>query len=133
MHNARSITTGITFFLNLYAFAGFLHAGGPLLFNEENGQPLFWFNNRAVYVIEQGRVSETTSNQEAVEAVKRAFARWTDVPTAELRVANLEDLQNGLSPQEQATFKRDITAADFDQGQCTTSGFIGSETPSPLM
>ena len=132
MHSARVITTGIAFFLNLYAFVGFLHAGGPVLFNEEDGQPVFWFNNRAVYVVEQGRVSDAMSNQEAVEAVKRAFARWTDVPTAELRVSNLEDLQNGLSLQERAAFKRDITAADFDQGQCVTSGFTEPGLPHLL-
>ena len=93
MPNARSITTGIAFFLNLYAFVGFLHAGGPVLFNEEDGQPVFWFNNRAVYVVEQGRVSDAISNQEAVEAVKRAFARWTDVgrPNRPLAVDRLLD------------------------------------------
>jgi hypothetical protein len=131
MHTARAITTGIALF-NLYVCAGVLHAGGPLLFNEENGQPLFWLNNRAVYIVEQGRVSETLSNQEAMEAVKRAFAHWTDVSTAELRVTNLEELQTGLSPEEQATFKRDITAADFDQGPCTTSDLTDPRLPHLL-
>src|SRR4029434_8676253 len=105
------------------------HAGGPLFFNEEDSQPFFWLNNQAVYIVEQGRVSDAISNQEAVEALKRAFAHWTDVPTAELRVSNLEDLQNGLSPEEQAKFKRDMTDADFDLGQCTTSGFTDPSLP----
>jgi hypothetical protein len=110
---------GIGFLLGFCLYTGSVQAGGPLAFNEAGGEPFFWLDNRAVYVVEQGDLSSAITNQDAAAAVRRAFKRWTDVPTADLQVVNLEDLPNGLSDRERELFKKDIAADDFALTQCS--------------
>jgi hypothetical protein len=94
--------------------SGSARAGGPILFNEEDGRTFPWLNNRAVYVVETGRLG-VIENAPAATMVAQAFQRWTAIPTAELRVENLDGI---LSPEALAPFKTDITSEDFITVPC---------------
>ncbi len=109
MHAAKVRRWGIAFVLGLCGLANLAYAGNPLFFNETTGAPQIWPNNRAVYVVETGPIG-SLSNAEAVQVVDRAFQRWASLPSVNLRADNLDNI---LSPEVLAPFKRDITVDDF--------------------
>jgi hypothetical protein len=102
-----------------------VRAGGPLIFNEADGQLIRWvaFDEqnrqifRAVFFVETGPLG-TVSNQVAAKAVRDAFATWTQVPTAALRIDDLD----AAAPDVIARFRKDITEADFTAVQCDALG-----------
>lgn len=109
---------GIILLLSLGVLNGSARAGGPIVFNEADGHPFAWRDNRAVYVVETGNLG-VIPNAQVADLVARAFRRWTDVPTANLRVDNLD----GIVPADVlAPFKRDITVGDFARVDCTVPG-----------
>src|ERR1700733_3160418 len=46
------------------------------------GQPLYWSGGKINYYVDQGALSATVSNQQAVAMVDAAAALWSAVPTA---------------------------------------------------
>jgi len=102
-----------------------VRAGGPLIFNEADGQPVRWvaFDEqnrqifRAVFFVESGPLG-AIPNQVAAKAARDAFATWSQVPTAALRIDDLEV----VAPDAIAPFKKDISAADFAAVQCDALG-----------
>src|SRR5262249_55674234 len=116
----RTVKVGqwaIAVLLGLCTFAGSVRAGGPLLFNEKDGHLFPWLDNRAVYVVEGGNLG-LIPHDKAAAMVAQAFKRWTDVPTANLRVENLENI---LSPEVLAPFTKDIKGEDFTITACALS------------
>jgi hypothetical protein len=66
-----------------------LHAGGPryvagtTFFNANvMGQPVHWAGGQVNYYLDQGALSATVTNQQAVAMVDAAAALWSAVPTA---------------------------------------------------
>jgi len=119
MYSATLGRWGAAFLLGLCVLTGSARAGGPIVFNEEDGQTFPWLGNRAVYVVETGNLG-AIENAQATELVTQAFQSWVDVPTADLQVQNLD----GILPSEiLAPFKQDI---DFDafffSTECTVPG-----------
>ncbi len=106
---------GSSFVLGLCMLTASAQAGGPIIFNEEDGQALPWLDSRAVYVVETGDLGVIENTQTAA-IVEQAFKRWTEVPTAELGVENLDTI---LSSEVLEPFKKDITAEDFTLSECT--------------
>jgi hypothetical protein len=110
------------------------NAGGPIIFNEEfvdgcalseeDGCALPWLDNRAVYVVETGKLG-VIENDVARARVAQAFQRWTAVPTASLQVVNLEDIQDTLPPGALTPFLTDIDNEDFTMIACTVPGLNG--------
>ena len=88
MHVANLKEWGMTLTLSLMLNTT-AHAGNPLFFNETTGIPLVWPDNRAVYVVETGPIG-TLSNPDAQQIVERAFKRWSDLSSVNLRVDNLD-------------------------------------------
>ncbi|MGE0820576.1 MAG: matrixin family metalloprotease [Candidatus Binatia bacterium] len=108
--NVQTVTRwGIALFLGLCWFNNPAYAGNPLFFDEPQGKPFTWPNNRAVYVVETGPLGEF-DNATAAAIVDRAFKKWTDLPSVDLQVDNLDGL---LAAPTLAPFKRDITIDDF--------------------
>ncbi|MGH7963523.1 MAG: hypothetical protein ACRERD_17155, partial [Candidatus Binatia bacterium] len=100
--------------LGLLMSTGSATAGGPIVFNEADGRTFPWRDNRAVYVVETGRLG-AIENPQAAALVAQAFQRWTNVPTANLRVENLEGI---LLAEALAPFRKDITVEDFALVTC---------------
>ena len=89
----------VLIFLGLSICSSTVWAGGPIIYNESDGQPLPWLNNRAVYVVETGKLG-AVDNARASAIVEQAFQTWAATPTADLRIENLQGL---FSPEELAT------------------------------
>jgi len=84
-----------------------LYAGGPRLVAGSTyfdpavmGQPIHWPNGQVSYYVDQGPLSATVSNAQAVAMVDAAAALWSAVPTARLALADkgtLKEDVNGLN------------------------------------
>ena len=77
------------------------HAGGPLLVGSPafgvDGQPFVWNNSQPIqYRVDTGTLG-TLSNATALADLAKAFATWTQVPTASLSVANAGPILNAAN------------------------------------
>lgn len=127
---------GSVVFWGFFLLTALVRAGGPIAFNEgpvgnfKGGEPLRWtaFDNqdqlisRAVFFVETGPLGAILNQdparaacdparaRDAARAACEAFKTWEKVSTADLRIAELTD----VDPK----FKKDITGADFAPVQC---------------
>lgn len=92
-------------------------AGGPLQFNEQDGQAYRWPFDTAVFVVEGGKLG-VFNNQQLKDAVERSFKTWQAVPTSSLFTENLVNLPDLIPPARLAPFQRDITVQDFANVTC---------------
>lgn len=110
-----SLAGGVAFW-GFFLLTALVHAGGPLFFNETDGEPFRWFNLdsqnqrifRAVFYVETGGLGKI-SNQVAAKAARDAFATWEKVPTADLQIQEILD----VPPDKVSFFRKDISRADF--------------------
>lgn len=79
--------------VSLFPAAGF--GGGPRLVAGSTyfqpgvmGRPLHWANGQITYYVDQGPMSATVNNQQAVAMVDAAAALWSAVPTAGVTLKN---------------------------------------------
>jgi hypothetical protein len=80
------------------------HAGGPryvagtTYFNSGViGQPIHWANGQLNYYVDQGPLSSTVTNQQAVAMVDAAAALWTAVPTAAVTLTDKGPLNEDVN------------------------------------
>lgn len=81
-----------------------LLAGGPRLVAGATyfqpgvlGQPIHWANGNVKYFVDQGPLSATVSNQQAVAMVDAAAAIWSAVPTAGVTLTDAGALNEDVS------------------------------------
>ncbi len=81
-----------------------LHAGGPkyvagsTYFNASAmGEPLYWANGQVKYYVDQGALSATVTNQQAVAMVDAAAALWSAVPTAGVTLTDMGSLAEDVN------------------------------------
>jgi hypothetical protein len=61
------------------------------------GQPIHWANGQLNYYVDQGPLSSTVTNQQAVAMVDAAAALWSAVPTAGVTLTDMGPLNEDVS------------------------------------
>ncbi|WP_058189781.1 IPT/TIG domain-containing protein [Terracidiphilus gabretensis] len=105
-----------------------VQAGGPravagtTYFNSSvMGQPLYWAGGKINYYVDQGALSATVSNQQAVAMVDAAAALWTAIPTAGVTLTDKGSLAEDVSgsnttPGSNNTFATPADLTPFSTG-----------------
>jgi hypothetical protein len=102
-----------------------VQAGGPravagtTYFNSSvMGQPLYWTGGKINYYVDQGALSATVSNQQAVAMVDAAAALWSAVPTA------------GVILTDKGSLAEDVNGSNTIPGSNNTFAAPSDVTPS---
>ncbi len=117
----------------LFAFSSpILHAGGPravagtTYFNPSvMGQPLYWSSGQINYYVDQGPLSATVSNQQAVAMVDTAAALWSAVPTAGVTLTDKGSLAEDVSGSNTIPGSNSVFLAPNDVTPSATSFPVG--------
>lgn len=131
-----------------------MHAGGPkyiagtTFFNPGvTGQSVHWAGGQVNYYVDQGPLSNTVSNQQAVAMVDAAAALWSAVPTAGVALVDKGALNEDVSGANilvnaagQISAPSDITpsatnypvAVIFDTDGSVIDGIFGTTTSDPI-
>lgn len=128
-------------------------AGGPRLIAGTTGfdpavagQPLVWAGGQVRYYVDQGALSATVTNAQAVAMVDAAAAVWTAVPTAGVTLTDAGSLNEDVSAANVAagtntlTAPADVTATAtnypvaviFDADGSVIDALLGSGASDPL-
>ncbi|HEX8813460.1 MAG TPA: IPT/TIG domain-containing protein, partial [Terracidiphilus sp.] len=71
---------------------------GTTFFNSNvMGQPIHWTGGKVQYYVDQGPLSSTVTNQQAVAMVDSAAALWSTVPTAGVMVTDMGSLAEDVN------------------------------------
>ena len=138
--------------LALILFPSFLAAGGPrhvagtTYFNPGvMGQPVHWANGQVTYYVDQGPLSATVTNQQAITMVAAAAALWNAVPTAGVSIVNGGSLNEDVSGQNRVPGSQSLTEPPdvapsalgypvgviFDADGSVLDGIFGDDTSDP--
>lgn len=145
------LATGVAL---LTVFPAVLGAGGPravagtTFFNASAmGQPIHWSGGAVNYYVDQGPLSATVTNQQAVAMVDAAAALWSGVSTAGVTVTDMGSLAEDVSglntiPGNNNSFAApaDVTpsatgfpvAVVFDEDGTVLDTLFGAYTSDPL-
>ena len=103
-------------------------AGGPravagtTYFNASvMGQPLYWSGGKINYYVDQGALSATVSNQQAVAMVDAAAALWSAVPTAGVTLTDMGSLAEDVNGSNTTPGSNNTFAAPSDVTPSATS------------
>ncbi|MGA2252276.1 IPT/TIG domain-containing protein [Terracidiphilus sp.] len=110
----------------LFVFSpAIIQAGGPravagtTYFNSSvMGQPLYWTGGKINYYVDQGALSATVSNQQAIAMVDAAAALWNAVPTA------------GVTLTDKGSLAEDVSGSNTTPGSSNTFAAPADVTPS---
>ena len=129
------------------------HAGGPKYvagaryFNSSaNGRPIRWASGQVNYFVDQGPLSLSVTNQQAVALVDTAAALWSAVPTAGVTLTDMGPLNEDVNGTDIAVARSEITAPRdvtpsaagypvgviFDEDGSVIDALFGAGTSEPL-
>jgi len=122
------------------AFAGGpRYVAGSTYFNPAvMGQPVRWANGQVDYYVDQGPLSHSVSNQQAVAMVDAAAALWSTVPTAGVTLVNRGPLNEDVSASNitvdssgQITAPADITSSAANYPVSVINAVYGPTASQP--
>jgi hypothetical protein len=109
-----------------------VQAGGPravagtTYFNSSvMGQPLYWTGGKINYYVDQGELSTTISNQQAVAMVGAAAALWSAVPTAAVTLTDMGSLAEDVNGSNTIPGSNNTFAAPADVMPSATGFPVG--------
>ncbi|MFP5276524.1 MAG: IPT/TIG domain-containing protein [Acidobacteriota bacterium] len=137
----------------LLSVAPFLYAGGPRAIAGVSsfdpavvGHPVVWPNGQVRYYVDQGPLSASISNRQAVAMVDAAAALWNAIPTAAIALADSGPLNEDVSGVNiladsagKITAPSDVTssataypvAVIFDQDGAVIDALFGATASQP--
>ena len=102
------------------------------------GQPVRWANGQVDYYVDQGPLSHSVSNQQAVAMVDAAAALWSTVPTAGVTLVNRGPLNEDVSASNitvdssgQITAPADITSSAANYPVSVINAVYGPTASQP--
>ena len=118
--------------LLLLASPTIMDAGGPrsvagsTFFNSSvMGQPIHWSGGQVNYSVDQGPLSATVTNQQAVAMVDAAAALWSTVPTAGVTLKDMGSLAEDVNGSNTIPGNNGSFAAPADVAPSATGFPVG--------
>ena len=123
--------------LSLLIIAPAAFAGGPryvagvTYFNSTVlGQPIHWSGGQLNYYVDQGPLSSTVTNQQAVSMVDAAAALWSAVPTAGVTLTDMGPLNEDVSGANIVASGANFTVANEQTDQLLQIAQPADVTPT---